>query len=313
MKRLLAGLAVAGLLVAVVAYSRTVSPGHQGFRARVEARNPWNHLRPNNDPADFQFAIVSDRTGGARPGVFERAVLQLNLLQPAFVISVGDLVEGSPDPGRMALQWREFESFIARLQMPFFYVPGNHDIATPESLKKWQAEFGRRYFHFVYRDVLFLFLDTEDPPGQKKGAGHLGADQIAYAKQVLHDNQRMRWTIVAMHRPIWNGDLEKTGWGQLEQALADRPYTVFAGHIHHYQRYERNGCRYYQLATTGGASKLRGPNFGEFDHIVWVTMKKDGPILANLLLDGILPDDLHLPPLPAPEPKEPHPNAEPSR
>src|SRR5207237_5175905 len=46
------------------------------------------------------------------------------------------------------------------------------------------------------------------------------------------------------------------------------------------------------LATTGGASKLRGPEYGEFDHLVWVTMKKDGPILANVLLDGILPEDL---------------------
>src|SRR5262249_39565293 len=46
------------------------------------------------------------------------------------------------------------------------------------------------------------------------------------------------------------------------------------------------------LATTGGGSKLRGPEYGEFDHVVWVTMKKDGPVIANLLLDGILPEDL---------------------
>jgi len=45
-------------------------------------------------PDVFRFAIVADRTGQARPGVFEDAVEKLNLLQPDFVMSVGDLIEG---------------------------------------------------------------------------------------------------------------------------------------------------------------------------------------------------------------------------
>jgi hypothetical protein len=35
--------------------------------------------------------------------------------------------------------------------------------------------------------------------------------------------------------------------------------------------------------------------YGEFDHVVWVTMKKDGPLLANVMLDGILPENLQTP------------------
>lgn len=53
--------------------------------------------------------------------------------------------------------------------------------------------------------------------------------------------------------------------------------------------------RYYSLATTGGGSKLRGTAYGEFDHVAWVTMKKTGPVVANLLLDGILDDALRIP------------------
>src|SRR3954462_8208199 len=37
---------------------------------------------------------------------------------------------------------------------------------------------------------------------------------------------------------------------------------------------------------------MRGVDYGEFDHLVWVTMKKTGPVLANILLDGILREDL---------------------
>ena len=30
---------------------------------------------------------------------------------------------------------------------------------------------------------------------------------------------------------------------------------------------------------------------GEFDHIIWVTMKDNGPVLANLMMQGIFDDD----------------------
>jgi hypothetical protein len=86
--------------------------------------------------------------------------------------------------------------------------------------------------------------------------------------------------------------LETNGWLDIEKALNERPYTVFAGHIHRYQKFVRQGMNYYQLATTGGGSKLRGLRYGEFDHIVWVTMGKQGPVLANVMLDGIYPEDL---------------------
>ena len=39
--------------------------------------------------------VVSDPSGGVRPGVFEVATRKLNLLQPEFVISVGDLIMGN--------------------------------------------------------------------------------------------------------------------------------------------------------------------------------------------------------------------------
>ena len=45
-------------------------------------------------PDSFQFGVVSDRTGGHRPGVFDQAMDKINLLQPEFVMCVGDLIEG---------------------------------------------------------------------------------------------------------------------------------------------------------------------------------------------------------------------------
>src|SRR5438128_1581230 len=169
MKRLACIIATVTVVVLVATWSRTDSPPAEaptknGLRIQAEKVNPWNHLKLNNDPGVFRFAIVTDRTGGARSGIFERAVDQINLLQPEFVVSIGDLIQGGSEEGaKIDKQWREFNSFIAKLQMPFFYVPGNHDLYNKVMEQRWHAQFGRLYYHFVYKDVLFLLLNTEDP------------------------------------------------------------------------------------------------------------------------------------------------------
>jgi predicted phosphodiesterase len=298
-RRILVGLASLALLGAAIAWSRT-DPARPELDFAQEKVNPVTHLRLNNAPDEFQFAVVSDRTGGHRAKVFSRAVEQLNLLQPEFVVSVGDLIEGySERKDEIAHQWREFQSYVSRLQMPFFYVPGNHDIANPVMGDAWREKFGRSYYEFLYKDVLFLALDTEDPP-KKNDHGRISAEQLAWLKKVLDANAGVRWTFVFLHKPIWAlPDLDKSGWLDAEKLLNGRKYTVFAGHMHQYQKYTRQGMTYYQLATTGGDSRMRGPEYGEVDHITWVTMKKAGPVVANVLLDGILREDLA--PLPSDE------------
>ncbi|HUU70630.1 MAG TPA: metallophosphoesterase [Planctomycetota bacterium] len=234
-------------------------------------------------PEVFRFAVMADRTGAARPGVFEEAVEKLNLLQPDFVMTVGDMIEGQTyvlsDLQKMRA---EFEAIVDRLEMPFFYVPGNHDISNSFMAKEWAWRYKRPYYHFVYRNVLFLCLNTEDSPN-----GSLGEAQIAYAADVLASNADVRWTFVFMHRPMW-ADAKFTEWKRIESLLAGRPHTVFAGHVHAYSMHEQNGGTYLTLATTGANSPLLGPELGMFDHIVWVTMTDAGPRIANLLFDGIL-------------------------
>jgi hypothetical protein len=157
----------------------------------------------------------------------------------------------------------------------------------------WRERYGRRYYHFVYRDVLFLVLNSDDPPG---GVGSIGREQLAAVRKALAENPSVRWTVLCLHRPLWTeAQVERTGWLEVEKELAGRPYTVFAGHVHRFCKYVRQGRDYYQLATTGGDSELRGVAHGEVDQIAWVTMKADGPLIANVLLDGIYTSDLKKP------------------
>jgi hypothetical protein len=134
---------------------------------------PYTHLNFKSDPGDFHFAVLSDNSGSARPGVLAAGLQMVNLLQPEFVVSLGDLVEGYMTPdGRTATEdayrgwWKEIDEHLTSLEMPFFFLPGNHDINNPPSVRVWRERHGgtREYYHFRYKDVLFLMVNTEDPP-----------------------------------------------------------------------------------------------------------------------------------------------------
>jgi len=261
--------------------------GCGGIRTQVQGdARPWTHLNLANKKKNFQFAIVADRTGGHRPGVFAEAVTKLNLLKPEFVMTVGDMIEGTvEDDVELDRQWDEFDGMVKQLDMPFFYVPGNHDISNEVMIEKWRSRLGPSYYHFVYRNVLFLCANTEDPPKRS-----ISDEQIEYFRNVLIKNRNVRWTLVFMHQPVWQGKVLEN-WREFESLLEGRDYTVFAGHVHTYSKSTRNDMRYYTLAVTGGAGKVPEVERCKFDHIVWVTMTDKGPLMANLLLEGIFDDD----------------------
>lgn len=259
---------------------------------------PWTSLAPVAGPDEFRFAVVTDRTGEHRDGVFEGAMGKLNLLRPEFVVSVGDLIEGYTDEGAVLdREWDEIEGFVDRLEMPFFYVPGNHDMSNAVMAEAWRSRFGPSYYHFRYQGVLFVALNSElfgmvhDPASSLPGPW-TQAEQMAFVERVLAENRDVRWTFVLVHQPLWDSPRPHPDWLAVEALLADRPHTVFAGHFHRYTQHVRNRRQYITLATTGGGSRMRGTPWGEFDHVAQVTMTKEGPVIANLRLDGILAADV---------------------
>ncbi len=257
--------------------------------------NPWTHLQIKNNSENFQFVVVADRTGEHRPGVFADAVKKINLMQPDFVMCVGDLIQGyTEDQKELLKQWDEFDAMVDQLKMPFFYLPGNHDITNNVMLEIWNQRLGRPYYHFVYRDVLFLCLDSEDPPNPlPHDTGRLSDEQLEYFANVLKQNEDVKWTFTFQHKPWWNRVYGKddSNWEKLEAMLASRNYTAFAGHFHVYQKTIRNGQNHYILATTGGNTETFGVEHEQFDHVLWITVTDEGPKIVNLALDGIFDDE----------------------
>ncbi len=292
-------------------------------KAALPGAKPWTSEAFQNNPENFQFAVIGDRTGGSDPGgIFDRAMEQINLLQPEFVINVGDLVEGyTDDKAKAASMWDEAEGIIKNLEMPFFYVAGNHDMGNDTMKQVWLERRGATYYHFIYNDTLFLVFNSEDPSNPvpkdiaEKTAEYkklqerdpeaalkmlgefmasldaykvpmvMSDEQISYFRKVLADNPNVRWTFAFFHQPDWENPETGKALQAIEEMLANRPYTVITGHLHYYDYTQRNGRDYITMGPVGASWHKNGP--GNVDHILWVTMKKDGPEIAMVTLDGV--------------------------
>ena len=262
MNRFFLAMLVGGVLVVAVTFSRKLPADNStttssGLQIVSNEKNPWTHLKLPPSNQQFQFAVVSDRTGAHRANIFSKAVHQLNLLQPDFVMSVGDLIEGyTIKEEEYTKQWNDFDSYVRKLEMPFFYVPGNHDLANKTLLEYWGGRYGKSYYHFVYRDTLFLNINSEDGK-----ASMITPEQTAAIGKALEDNKNVMWTMVFLHKPLWaEKDPQANGWLGVEKLLAGRKYTVFCGHVHRYQKYVRNGMNYYQLGQLAEAASFEVSN-----------------------------------------------------
>lgn len=290
-----------------------------------EGPTPWTSESFELEEEDFTFAIISDLNGGEREGVYTTAVSQLNRLDPTFVLSVGDLIDGgTEDSLQLVKEWDSFDDRTSKLNMPFFYLGGNHDLTNPRMREFWKNRFGPRYYHFVYEDVLFLMMDSEDYgesrmleiyraraeaikiiKGDIEGIyeeseyfnmperrlGSMSEDQLLYFKNVLYQYPDVKWTFVLMHKPLWRREDDK-GLGQLETVLSNRNYTVINGHLHSFSHRIRNNMDYLILGTTGGSQAV-GDSLA-FDHVTLVRMAQK-PIITHLKMDGILDEAGNVP------------------
>lgn len=314
-----ATVATAGLAACTTA---TRAPFHHSVTGTAL---PWTHTNFDTSSTRFTFAVVSDLNGGERPGVFEVAAAQLTLLRPELVMSVGDLIDApTAESTALTREWNDFDRRAKELPAPFFRVGGNHDLTGSVLREVWRSRYGPTWYSFVYKNVLFLVLDTEDLTPQRaeqifearsraiqagrngvanidtmeyyrmpeRVAGNIGDEQAAYVTRALAQNPSVRWTFLFFHKPVWQST-NSPGFRAIEAALANRPYTVFSGHVHSFARTERQGREYFTLGTTGGGQNAKDPM--AFDHLTLVTMTNEGPSMAHLRMDGVLAPNGKLP------------------
>jgi len=320
------------LLAAIILQTTSWARADQGAvtttfsydKAALPKVKPWTNENFENNPDNFQFVIIGDRTGGANVlGTFNLAIDQINLLQPEFVINVGDLIEGySDDKAELNEEWNESDAMLNKLNMPFFHTAGNHDIANGMAQQVYIDRFGATHYYFVYKNVLFVVLDSEDPPrtapdgikekldtynrlqtedpaAAKKMLAEFMSDesvvaglaqpvvfsddQMNFIKNSLAQNSNVRWTFLFLHEPAWEKPSES--FKAIQQILKGRDHTFIAGHLHYYDYDDIDGNEHITMGPAGASFHQDGP--GNVDHIMWVTMTNKGPQMGNIALKGI--------------------------
>ena len=234
---------------------------------------------------EFHFVVLGDSQFHDAAG-FNRIVDDVRLLYPAFVVQVGDMIEGyTSDLPAIADEWDRFRQQIAPLApISFMPVPGNHDLynasrqADPAIEQIYRETWGATYYSFSYRNSLMIILNT-DPPGQEQT---IDDGQWQWLRETLQQNSREH-VFVFMHRPP---DTLRNAEALHELLLAHRVRYVFYGHHHHYHFDERDGIRYV-MTNAAANSSLTIDAVGGFDHFLQVSVRDSITSFAVIPADSI--------------------------
>lgn len=220
----------------------------------------------------FNFVVVGDTQPGEPrefSPMFFRMIDEWNNLKPPFVVSLGDLILGGAVEG-LDEQWTEWENIIAKLQVPFFPTPGNHDISDKPSEEIYKSRIGPTCYAFSYGNARFIFLDTEEP-GQVDTFSDV---QIEWLKRELAKVSE-KHLFVFFHKPYFV-DPKHPGWAVVEPLLQSFPSVfVFAGHDHRYLNVGKRGNIQYVISGGGGGPIRTDPEEGGFHHYLWVQVNGD--------------------------------------
>jgi len=143
---------------------------HVAFESDLaeDSAKSWTDKPLNRNGDGVIFAVFGDRTGLHYPGKLAQAVEKINLTHPDFVVSVGDHIEGyTRDTKMLEQEWTEFDTLIGALDSRFFEIPGNHDYSNYMMGQYYRNRHRKDYYYFLFKDILFLCLNTQDPPHEQ--------------------------------------------------------------------------------------------------------------------------------------------------
>lgn len=227
---------------------------------RIDVHPPYKFVAYG----DIRFTNPADKKT-SDPVRRKLLVDQIASEKPAFLLISGDLVANGSD----SRQWDIFDQETAPLRnagVPIYPALGNHDLRgdLPVALKNYFQRFpylqNSRYYSLRAGDLMILTLDSSlDHPG--------GEEMQWFDHQIDTLPDDIQFVVVQLHHPPLTRSHDMSFGGghsprRTEQEMADfiesraaqskAKFVVVAGHVHNYERYERNGVMY--VVTGGGGA-----------------------------------------------------------
>lgn len=235
-------------------------------------------LIPRPEDQQFEailFADTQPMTDRELDFIRDDVVAELIGSDAAFGMTMGDILFDDLS------MFPRFNALIAQIGVPWYNVPGNHELnfeATDDqySLETFKRYFGPPYYAFEYADALVVVLDNieyqgngQADPADVRGSGgyeaSLSANQMRWLERELEFVDKDRLVFIATHAPLGSedGTYATKNRERLFKLLGGRPnlYSV-AGHTHttdHMYFGEEEGFRgpgtfhHHVLATVSGA------------------------------------------------------------
>lgn len=241
----------------------------------------------------FRFAVVGDRTGACVGGVFSEVIDEVILLDPDFVMCVGDLIHGyTEDTLAIHAQWDTLLDIVKRLPCAFYYVAGNHEIQNEIDRRIYEQRTGvKRYYSFDHKNSHFIILDNTmtywTVPQE------MGQEQIEWLKRDLEKHKNADNTFVFYHIPTYLYALESDTTDPLVDIFEEYDVEiVFTGHHHQYSYLERHGTEYIDVGSSGGGMGTRDFARGHFFHFLMVSVRGEDNSIAVIRKDNVFRRDV---------------------
>lgn len=223
---------------------------------------------------------------------FLENIEEINLLKPEAVFMIGDLVYGyDEDKEIVEEEWKKFEEALRLLKVPYYLVPGNHEIFGEEyAVELYKKYAGPTYWAQVIGNKLYIALNTEELGYEAS----LSPAEIEFLKTTLEKYRDVKKKFILMHRPLWWEYEDHNLWMSKIHPLLLKygVEAVFAGHYHQYEYREINGIKY--IVTGGGGAEASGEELnGAFNHFVYVKEKPDRDEFLVMGSRGIFPVDFY--------------------
>lgn len=212
----------------------------------------------------FTFALVGDNQGNN--DTLANIINEINQSTASFLIHLGDMV-----PSGAEWEYRDFIEIMSQLEIPYFAVPGNHDVRG-EGLQIYQNLLAPRFYSFQLEDIHFLLLDTS----------LLGVDstQREWLEEKLYGLEGK--AMLFLHVPLLDPRGRSHAFLDEEEAhsildlFPSSPTSikgVFAGHIHMFHQEMRDGIPFV-ISGGGGAPLYAAKEEGGFHHYALVHVQE---------------------------------------
>ncbi|HLN56882.1 MAG TPA: metallophosphoesterase [Bacteroidales bacterium] len=226
---------------------------------------------------EFSFVQISDPQFGfmrenksisEESALYEKAVSEINGINPAAVIITGDLVNDRTN----ATQWNEFRRITSLIKSKnVFITPGNHDIGqepTGKDLDEFRTMFGYDRFSFMHKKCAFIGFNSNLI---KAGTPGLEEEQYKWLENELSKSSGARQTFLFCHHPFFINDPDEP-----EEYFNIKPEVrkkylalfarygvdaVFAGHLHKNAVAQAGNIK---IITTSSAGKQLGKDLPGF-------------------------------------------------